>query len=43
MFVKRTKQVAVFLGPWEFRPKKEISDSFIEHAVPFLDVVTICD
>ena len=42
-FVKRTKQVAVFLGPWEFWPKKEISDSFIEHAVLFLDVVTKCD
>ena len=23
-FVKRAKQVAVFLVPWEIRPKKEI-------------------
>ena len=42
-FVKRTKQVAVFLILWEFWPKKAISDHFIEHAVLFLDVVTKCD
>ena len=42
-FVKRVKQVAVFLGPWECWPKKEICGSFIEHAVMFLNMVTKCD
>ena len=42
-FVKRTKQVAVFVEPWEFWPKKAIDDSFIGHAVLFLGVVTKCD
>ena len=37
------KHVAVFLGPWEIWPKKEISGSFIEHYVEFLNVVTKCD
>ena len=41
-FVKRVKQVAVFPDPWEFWPKKEIGCNFIEHAVMFLNVVTIC-
>ena len=42
-FVNRAKQVAVFLVPWEIWPKKEISGSFMEHAVMFLNVVTKCD
>ena len=41
-FVKWAKQVAVFLLPWEFWPKKEISNIFVEHAVLFLNVVTKC-
>ena len=39
-FVNRAKGVAVFLGPWENSPKKEIDSSCIEHAVMFLNVVT---
>ena len=31
-FVNSAKQVAVFLRPWEFWPKKEIGGSFVEHA-----------
>ena len=42
-FVNRAKQVAMFLVPWEFWPKKEIGGSFMEHAVMFLNVVTNCD
>ena len=42
-FVNGAKQVAVFVVPWEFLPKKEIGGSFIEHAVRFLNVVTKCD
>ena len=42
-FVNGAKQVAVFVVPWEFLPKKEIGSSFIEHAVRFLNVVTKCD
>ena len=41
-FVNGAKQVAVFSVLWEFWPKKEIGDSFIEHAVLFLNVVTKC-
>ena len=42
-FVTGAKQVAMFLVPWAFWPKKEITGSFIEHAVRFPNVVTKCD
>ena len=41
-FVKRAKQVVVFPLPWEFWPKREIGDIFVENAVLFLNVVTKC-